>query len=86
MDMEKVLLLAEMATDTSYLDSSRTQVAESKDFRLELDLRFGSWVLRTIFYPCKYSEIKTNDTQGETAVTKSLKASGVSQFNVPFKF
>lgn len=40
--MEKVLLLAEMATDTCYLDSSRTQVAESKDFRLELDLRFGS--------------------------------------------
>lgn len=49
MDMEKVLLLAEMATYTCYLDSSRTQVAETKDFRLELDLRFGSWVLRTIF-------------------------------------
>lgn len=41
MDMEKVLLLAEMATYTCYLDSSRTQVAETKDFRLELDLRFG---------------------------------------------
>lgn len=42
MDMEKVLLLAEMATYTCYLDSSRTQVAETEDFRLELDLRFGS--------------------------------------------
>lgn len=56
--------------------------------RLQTGVRLEVWVLspENHFYPCKYSEIKTNDTQGETAVTKSLKASGVSQFNVPFKF